>query len=351
MKASNTIPSLDGLRAVSFLLVYAAHSGLDRVVPGGFGVTIFFFLSGFLITTLLRAEYDRRESLNLKHFWLRRALRILPPFYLVLVLSIVVSLLLGPPAVVSSGAVAAQLLHYTNYWMIGHGGGSVPIGTNVYWSLAVEEHFYLIFPWCYLAMRRHGFSGRQQAATLYAACAAVLLWRIALVMGLGASVDRTYLATDTRVDSILFGCALAVFNNPVADARRWPERAVKYVLLPGSLALLVACLLIRSPEFRETLRYSLQGIALTGVFTAALLLPYWGPFRLLNSRPLTVLGTLSYPLYLVHFMVLNVYSVLWPGSPLGVRAVASAAVSLLIAWLIHVLVERPAARLRHRYAA
>jgi len=78
------IPSLDGLRAVSFLLVFVGHAGLDRFVPGGLGVTIFFFLSGFLITTLMRNEYERTGGVNLRHFWLRRALRILPPFYLVL---------------------------------------------------------------------------------------------------------------------------------------------------------------------------------------------------------------------------------------------------------------------------
>src|SRR6202041_2220878 len=67
------IPSLDGLRAVSFFMVFAAHAGLDRMVPGGFGVTVFFFLSGYLITTLLRVEADGSGHVSLKHFYLRRA--------------------------------------------------------------------------------------------------------------------------------------------------------------------------------------------------------------------------------------------------------------------------------------
>src|SRR5438105_2995303 len=78
------IPSLDGIRAVSFLIVFLAHAGLERYVPGYFGLTVFFFLSGFLITTLLRREYDRTGSVSLSHFYLRRILRIFPPFYLVL---------------------------------------------------------------------------------------------------------------------------------------------------------------------------------------------------------------------------------------------------------------------------
>src|SRR5580704_13015777 len=81
------IPSLDGLRAVAFFIVFSAHAGMAFVVPGGFGVTVFFFLSGFLITTLMRVEVERTARVNLKNFYLRRALRILPPFYLVLFLA------------------------------------------------------------------------------------------------------------------------------------------------------------------------------------------------------------------------------------------------------------------------
>src|SRR5229473_790790 len=84
-KQALTVPSLDGLRAFSFLLVFVAHAGLEGIVPGGFGVTVFFFLSGYLITTLMRQEFERYGDVSLKHFYLRRVLRILPPFYLVLI--------------------------------------------------------------------------------------------------------------------------------------------------------------------------------------------------------------------------------------------------------------------------
>src|SRR5437016_5429614 len=78
------IPSLDGIRAVAFLFVFVAHAGLGNVVPGGFGVTIFFFLSGYLITTLMRREAERSGTVSLRIFYARRFLRIFPPFYLVL---------------------------------------------------------------------------------------------------------------------------------------------------------------------------------------------------------------------------------------------------------------------------
>src|SRR5580700_8795245 len=81
------IPSLDGLRTVSFLIVFLSHSGLLNIVPGGFGVTVFFYLSGFLITTLMRVERQKTGTVNVRHFYLRRALRILPPFYLVLIVA------------------------------------------------------------------------------------------------------------------------------------------------------------------------------------------------------------------------------------------------------------------------
>src|SRR5690242_11117871 len=78
------IPSLDGIRALAVMIVFVAHAGLGSWVPGGFGVTVFFFLSGYLITTLLRMEYDRSGTISLKDFYLRRVLRIFPNMYTVL---------------------------------------------------------------------------------------------------------------------------------------------------------------------------------------------------------------------------------------------------------------------------
>src|SRR5205823_2329618 len=105
------IPSLDGIRAAAVMLVFVAHAGLNERVPGSFGVTAFFFLSGFLITTLLRMEFDRTGGVSLSAFYLRRSLRIFPPAYLVLFLATALnmaSLMDGPP--ITLDAFAAQAL-------------------------------------------------------------------------------------------------------------------------------------------------------------------------------------------------------------------------------------------------
>jgi peptidoglycan/LPS O-acetylase OafA/YrhL len=342
------IPSLDGLRAFSFLLVFVAHAGLENVVPGGFGVTVFFFLSGFLITTLLRSEFEKNGAISLRHFWLRRALRILPPFYLVLIAAVLLSLAVDPPGTLSAGALTAQSLQYTNYWIIQHGYGGQPDGTGVYWSLAVEEHFYLVFPWVFIAMQRFRLSGRAQAMILWGLCALVLGWRAVLVWIEHAPMLRTYMASDTRIDSILFGCALAVWNNPVLDDVPLVERRWKYLYAPAAVLILVLCLIVRRDDFRETLRYSLQGIALTFIFIAAIRFHRWPVFVPLNTRPMIFIGLLSYSLYLMHLAVTAGIARLLPDWNEFAQGVLSLAIAVVLAWLIYVSIEKPCARLRRR---
>jgi peptidoglycan/LPS O-acetylase OafA/YrhL len=345
-KVSQHIPSLDGLRAFSFMLVCFAHAGLEHLVPGGLGVTIFFFLSGFLITTLMRSEYERNAAINLPHFWLRRALRILPPFYLVLIGATLTTLAFESAEKLSPAAIAALALHYGNYWIIGRGYDGLPAGTGVYWSLAVEEHFYLLFPWVYIAFQRLKLSARTQALSFWGLCLFVLLWRCALVFVFNVPENRTYMASDTRIDSILFGCALAVWNNPVLDRVQLCEVKWKYFYVPVAALGIVACVLVRGAAFRETLRYSLQGAALTPIFIAAIRFDKWTPFRLLNVRVMVFIGALSYSLYLMHFTVLyavqRAFTTLHP-----VLQTATAFVgSLGLAWLMQICVEKPCARLR-----
>jgi peptidoglycan/LPS O-acetylase OafA/YrhL len=342
------IPSLDGLRALSFLLVFAAHAGLERYVPGGFGVTIFFFLSGFLITTLMRAEHERNGRVNFGHFWLRRALRILPPFYLVLTGAVLLSVYVAGRDSLSGMAILAQAAHYTNYWIIFHGYDGLPGGTGVYWSLAVEEHFYVLFPWIYAGLQRLKASAANQALIFWGVCALVLCWRCVLVFGLHSPVDRTYIASDTRLDSILFGCALAVWRNPVLDETALRERRWKYGFVPGALMVLLLCLTIRGDAFRETLRYSLQGIALSAIFVAAIRYHEWLPFRLLNSRVAIFLGLLSYSLYLLHYAIIyGVRHLLADLNP-ALQAAVALAISIALAFALYVGVEKPCARLRKR---
>lgn len=343
------IPSLDGIRAVSFLIVFVSHSGYGSVIPGGFGVTVFFFLSGFLITTLLRMELAASGTISLRDFYLRRALRILPPFYAVLALAtllVLAGVLNGP---LQAGPMLALLGHFSNYWNVFRGALGQPPGTAVYWSLAVEEHFYLLFPALFLLLQRlYAGRPRAQSFALLAGCGAVLAWRLVLVLVLHVSTDRTYLASDTRVDSILFGCALALGSNPMLDAPAPSSALLRRLLLPLSVALLALTFLYRADWFRETLRYSLQGVALAVVFVAAMRDPEWWPFRWLNQPLARRLGALSYSLYLVHHAILYALEKQAPGLARPIRALLGLLIALVLAELIHRTIEKPCARLRRR---
>ena len=343
------IPSLDGIRALSFLLVFLSHAGLGDLVPGGFGVTVFFFLSGFLITTLMRVEFESSGAVSLRRFYLRRALRILPPFFVILAAAALVTELLVP-RLVTAPALLAQSFDLTNYWIILHGYVGQPFGAGVYWSLAVEEHFYLLFPLLYIAMQRRGLRPSQQARLLWSMCLLVLLWRCVLVFVFHVTSNRTYLGTDTRIDSILFGCALAVWRNPALDIlpRSFDERRFRWAILPAAVGALLICLLFRNHEFRQTIRYTIEGMALTFLFTAAIRYSHWPLFRFLNWKPVAFVGVLSYSLYLVHLCVLQSIQHAFPRlSPWPLGAVGLA-VSLCIAWAIYELIEKPCARARKR---
>ena len=343
-----SIPSLDGIRALSFAMVFLAHIGVP-LIPGGFGVTVFFFLSGYLITTLLRREVESTKRVSLKHFYLRRALRILPPFYLVLSLALGLTLLGVLPGTFSLAALAAQALHYSNFYVIAHGWDGLLAGTGVYWSLAVEEHFYLVFPALYALAVKRELGGKAQHSLLLAACALVLAWRCWLVFGQGAGSDRTYIGSDTRFDSMLFGCALAVWGNPALDFEQG-ERPNRYELLAaaGGAALLLASFLLRAPAFRESVRYSMQGVGLYPLFFLSIRYPRWSLLRVLNLRPVRFIGTLSYSLYLLHQVVL--YAVWTLPLPYVVRSCLTLGISLLLAIAVWRYVEKPFAKLRSRFS-
>jgi peptidoglycan/LPS O-acetylase OafA/YrhL len=348
------IPSLDGVRACAVMLVFVAHAGLKGLVPGEFGVTTFFFLSGYLITTLLRLEHEQSGAISFRAFYLRRVLRIFPPFYLALVVATVLWLvggLRGPDFFRQQGAqgVAFQALFLTNYWVVLHGWwiGHAP-GTWIFWSLAVEEHFYLVFPLVYLLLLRFVPNRHRQALILVGMCAAVLAWRLVLVFAFHSVKERTYVATDTRIDSILFGCLLGVFANPVLDGTRIDPRTWKFVLVPLALVGLVVSFVIRDSWFQYSVAYTLQGICLFPLFIAAVRFPTWGPFDLLNVAPVKFIGILSYSIYLVHPSVLY-GTTQWVGYLPGLaQSLLALALTIAIAYGIYRAVERPAARLRKR---
>lgn len=350
------IPSLDGLRAVAIFIVFLSHAGLSHIVPGLFGVTIFFFLSGYLITTLMWMECERTGGVNLRDFYMRRALRIFPPFYLVLGVIAV----LGVTGLVEGGfswrAMAAQAGFISNYWEIQ--GGLQPAGTEVMWSLAVEEHFYLLFPLFYLLLRRVLPDRRHQFVALLTLCGLVLAWRIFLVHGWqvidlhngSAHHPRTCHGTDTRLDGLLFGCALAVFGNPALDASGGHRKLILWVALPLSVMALLVSFVLRDVAFRETWRYTIQGLALIPIFIAVIRYSNWMPFRFLNWSWVRKMGVLSYAFYLVHSLVIALVKTHLPMSKVG-QGIIAFVISLALAGVMNSLIEKPCARLKKRFAA
>jgi len=341
------IPSLDGIRGIAALLVFVSHAGLDDVIPGGFGVTIFFFLSGYLITTLLRQEFAKTESISLRRFYLRRVYRILPPMYIVLAILILLAWADVVPSNMELGAVAAQFVQVTNYYLILHGPSHLVPFTIPMWSLAIEEHFYLIFPVAFAFLLRH-YDYRRVAAIFLVVCAAVLLWRCYLFMGLGVSWRYTYMATDTRIDSLLYGCTLGVWCNPWLDRpipdthrRRW------ILLLILSVGLLLFTFLYREPAFRETFRYSIQGIALFPIFLCAVRFHTWPIFSWLELRLVRGLGLISYTFYLCHFACLRIVEERLHATAI-VRGVVAFVLAVAFSTLMYVLIERNLAAVRRR---
>jgi peptidoglycan/LPS O-acetylase OafA/YrhL len=344
------IASLDGMRALAVMIVFVGHAGLGHIVPGGFGVTVFFFLSGYLITTLLRREYEQHGTISFPKFYLRRVYRIFPPLYLVLAILIALKLSGSVHHDMTWTAVAAQVFHLTNYYLVTYpsveAAPVVPY-TVPFWSLAVEEHFYLLFPLALLVLLKRWSYG-QAAAALALGCVLVLLWRFALLGIAGDPGHYTYHATDTRLDSLLYGCIMGLWLNPALDkapdgigGRGWT------VLCSLAIALLAASFLWRSEEFRTTLRYTLQGIALFPLFYCAVRYHRLALFSWLNTRPVRALGLVSYTFYLCHFAAIDI-----AGKVLNVdglaRGVSGFVLAAVFSAACYMLIEKRFAAMRRK---
>jgi peptidoglycan/LPS O-acetylase OafA/YrhL len=346
LEPSGTIPSLDGIRALAVGLVFFAHSGLERLVPGGLGVTIFFVLSGYLISTLMRVEQARAGRISFRGFYLRRLLRLMPPLAIVVVLAGTLAALGVIDGGFSAGGALAALFYGGNYHMIANDFHGMPAGLGVVWSLAIEEHYYLFYPPVAVLLVHLG-SVRRRVALLAALCAAVLAWRCWLLTH-GASVDYLTMATDTRVDAILVGCLLAFARNPWLDPLP-PRRARDDAALAfGAFALLAATLLWRDEVFRFTARFTLQSVAIAALLWLAVARADRQPFRWLALRPMVYLGSISYTVYLSHHLILLGLARHWPQWSWLQLTLAGAALTLAVAEPMRRWVEQPCALWRRR---
>jgi peptidoglycan/LPS O-acetylase OafA/YrhL len=301
------IPSLDGIRAISVLIIVSSHSGLQALIPGGLGVTIFYFLSGYLITTLMLAENERTGKINILQFYARRMFRLMPPLFVFLAITYGLTyagLLSGG---ITISGLAAQLFYFANYYgLFFDPGHTVPDGTGVLWSLAVVEHFYIFYPLFLTLLLRSALRPRTIGTLLGIGCLVVLAWRIHLVQSPDFVSYRTYYASETRIDSIIYGCILAVVINPMRERQRDDTISVSQsAVLATALGTLLLTLLYRDTAFRETIRYSLQGLALMPLFYFAIRFSDNRLFRHLNSPWIITLGTYSYAIYLIHYVAIT----------------------------------------------
>jgi len=300
-----TIPSLDGIRALAVLLVLISHAGLGHVIPGGFGVTIFFFLSGYLITTLLMQEYIKNLKINFKYFFIRRFFRLSPPLFITIIISSILVYFGFLGGGVSFKGLFAQIFYLANYQAIFKWSGAIPDGTGIFWSLAVEEHFYLIFPFLFYSIFK-SHNNKHIVIMLLSICLVLLIWRCILVFYFDVGPYRTYYATDTRIDSILYGCILAVGYNPILHKNDSKMSVTSYVVLFLSVSVILATFLYREPFFRETIRYTLQGIFLGPLFYLSIKHHKHLFFCLLNTSLFIKIGQYSYFIYLIHFILIKI---------------------------------------------
>lgn len=359
------LPALDGLRGVAVVGVLAYH---DRRLEGGFlGVDLFFTLSGFLITSLLVAEVHRSSRVALGAFWVRRARRLLPAFVaLIGVLVLWGTFSTGTPWATSDlrGASLASLAYVANWYQAFAGGGyfdrfAAPSPLQHAWSLAIEEQFYVLFPLVVWACARRS---RRPVRLLLVVCS--LGWAASLAATLvlgagGASPDRVYLGTDTRVGSILLGavlaCVLAIRPRRAAAAaatgpgagerpagsRRWTADAVA----AGAVAVLAVLWATVDGEGAFVPRggLTLHAVLVGVVIAVVVRVPASAVGRVLAWRPLVWLGTVSYGLYLWHWPVFLYVDLELDLDPLVATAL-KLVVSVALATVSLRLLERPLRR-------
>lgn len=335
------LPALDGMRAVAILLVVLSHFGLNVVLPGGFGVTLFFFISGFLITRLLIAEVNGNGEVAIGAFYVRRFIRLGPALLVNIGLVTVLYLLLGEPT--SKWEVLAGLFYVMNYYYVL--GGAMPLPLGTLWSLAVEEHYYAVYPWLFaLGWRRP----LRFLAGLAIASVAVLALRVLFAALWPDTIWQHYYRTDTRIDSILYGAMFACLLELVRFDRFIRAIGGTAGFVAG-IVLLLFTFVYRDPVFRETVRYSVQGVALIPVLYAVLFNPRFAPLRrLLELPPMVLLGRLSYSLYLWHEVVLSVMPKVLPGTLWSLYLV-QLPLCFVIAAASYYGVERPFLTLRKAF--
>jgi peptidoglycan/LPS O-acetylase OafA/YrhL len=313
------MPGLDGLRAVAVLAVIAFHLGFGWAPGGLLGVGIFFTLSGYLITDILLAQLARIGHIRLSRFWLARARRLLPALFAMLVIVVAWVTVFGPAQPQQFRDAVLASAAYVGNWQLILGDVSYfarfapPGPLNHLWSLAIEEQFYIVWPFLLLlgvklvreAPLASGVRPRLALATLLLAVASAILMAVLYHPSLDPS--RVYYGTDTRAFELLFGAALAMV---------WPSRRLTRGIAPGARNVLdglgvvgllaIAAMIWRTGQYSSFLyRGGLVLLSLATVLVvAALAHPACRLGTVLGWRPLRWVGVRSYAIYLWHFPII-----------------------------------------------
>ena len=365
------LPALDGLRAIAVVAVLLWHADVAQVRGGFLGVESFFVVSGYLITSLLWTERAATGRTSLTGFWVRRARRLLPALYLLLV-AVLAALVVswGDLVARARGDAAAAAVYVSNWYQLVSEQSYFevtgrPSPFRHLWSLAVEEQFYVVWPLLLLGLVFVWRGDRVRIAATVAFLAAASALAMAVTFALqhdpGAPVpydpSRLYYGLDTRAGGLLLGCALALVWRPWErqDGGRAPAPLGRPLppwwgdAAGGSgLAFLLVCFWRLGSD--EPLVYT-GGLQLVAVATALLIAgTTWpGPLltRALGAAPLVAVGRRSYGLYLWHWPVYVVtrpdLDVPWSSGPtLVLRLALSAALAELSYRFVEVPVRKGA---------
>jgi peptidoglycan/LPS O-acetylase OafA/YrhL len=339
-------PDIEGLRAVAIVVVVLFHAGVG-VLPGGFvGVDVFFVLSGFLITGLIVREMRTTGTVSVVGFYARRAKRLLPATAVVLLVVAAVSMVVV--SVVDRGDVGLDVVAsalYVANWRFGldavdYFAAGAPSPVLHFWSLAVEEQFYLVWPWLLLLVTRGARrAGRSLTAPLLIGLAVVavpsLWWSIVQTQ---TAPGWAYFSTLTRAWELAVGGALVMV---LPLLRRMPRAAAALLGWAGALAVLWSCL-----RYTETMPFPGSAALVPVLGTAALVaagarLPDAGVSRLLSRPAMVRIGGVSYSWYLWHWPLLVFAAILLGGDLALWQALPVVALSYGLAVLSRRFVEEP----------
>ena len=347
-------PDIEGLRAVAVLAVVLFHADVPGVGGGYVGVDVFFVISGFLITGLLWREANTTGTVGLRRFYGARARRLLPASATVGVITMIASVVLLPPLQVKSviwdGITSA--LYVGNYWFVMRGvdyfaSHKAPSPFQHYWSLGVEEQFYLVWPaliigtaWLIRRLRRRTRAEATSSGRPYLVVLA-LVAGVSFVLSLAATPLApavAFFSLPTRAWQLAIGGLVAL---TVGRWRRLSPRASAITGWAGLALILLACTRLSSTTLYPGLAALLPTVGAALVIGAGCAAPLQGCGRALGLSPMRAIGRVSYSWYLWHWPVLLLAPALL-GHPLGLAArVAAALVSGGLAVLTLRFIENP----------